>query len=83
MQNLKRVEDTSSDGSINVKQSKKCSAVTPTREAAYTDQRIEPMLAQTGLMGCYCFDTIVKAGKLLDDTIKNTQFTDINPKDTN
>ena len=57
--------------------------MTPSKYAAYADQRIEPMLAQTGLMGCYCFDQIVKTGKVLDDTIKNQLFSDINAKDDN
>lgn len=56
MQNLKNVEENDSDGGIHVKQALKCPALSPSKQAAYDDQRLEPMLAQTGLMGCYCFD---------------------------
>jgi hypothetical protein len=34
-------------------------------------------------MGCYCFDKIVKSGKVLDDAIKGQLFSDINAKDNN
>jgi len=72
VQGLKN-ETTGKPGEETVKLAPKCPPAGVARQTAFDDQQLPPALQQ-GLMGCYCFDRIVKQGDVL---ASSTTFIDI------